>query len=379
MQAHLAPIVRSTASNVAYSIVLTGCNQFYGAAQYSLDSLWPKNTKIDLLGVDTYDKLGVVKDGKEQTKATDWQRTTSVRSGAGPRRRASPGASPRPATPTRLRTVDPQWVSRTYNELKSYGGVAFTYFNTNLNSAATGRSRPTRSRAVRGRHAGQADALSRLPRPAALTGGGIVTERLIDTYVSSVQALWPGIPEPRLRPESRLRPFPGADVRRGRVRRPAERRAHRGCWSRPTTRRPPHGRCSASAPRCRPADTVKRLGVSGLLRARAGRALPRPDHREPSVPDRCAPTSATSSASRSTSASGSARPAPTASRCSRSSTARGRSLAFVKIGGTEVTEALVRAEAASLERLGKADLPARARGASRCCTSAPGRARRWSR
>ncbi len=38
--------------------------------------------------------------------------------------------------------------------------------------------------------------------------------------------------------------------------------------------------------------------------------------------------------------------------------ARGRSLAFVKIGGTEVTEALVRAEAASLQRLAEADLPA---------------------
>jgi hypothetical protein len=27
-------------------------------------------------------------------------------------------------------------VSRTYTELKQYGGVAFTYFNTNLNSVA---------------------------------------------------------------------------------------------------------------------------------------------------------------------------------------------------------------------------------------------------
>ncbi len=32
--------------------------------------------------------------------------------------------------------MDPQWVSRTYREMKSYGGVAFTYFNTTLNSVA---------------------------------------------------------------------------------------------------------------------------------------------------------------------------------------------------------------------------------------------------
>jgi hypothetical protein len=38
--------------------------------------------------------------------------------------------------------------------------------------------------------------------------------------------------------------------------------------------------------------------------------------------------------------------------------AKGRSLAFVKIGGTSVTEALVRREAESLQRLAAADLPA---------------------
>ena len=37
--------------------------------------------------------------------------------------------------------------------------------------------------------------------------------------------------------------------------------------------------------------------------------------------------------------------------------ARGRSIAFVKIGGTEVTEALVRAEAESLKQLAEASLP----------------------
>jgi hypothetical protein len=60
MQAHLAPIVRSIAPNVAYSIILTGYHQYYGDAQYSLESLWPKNTKIDLAGFDIYNQYGVV-------------------------------------------------------------------------------------------------------------------------------------------------------------------------------------------------------------------------------------------------------------------------------------------------------------------------------
>jgi hypothetical protein len=137
MQARLAPLVRAAAPNVAYSIVLTGWNQLYGPSQYSLDSLWPKNTKIDLLGVDTYEKLGVVKDGKEQTKATnfdkdyfkpfgDWAKAHGVAWGV-----AETGYSDRASE------LDPQWVNQTYGLLKANGGVAFTYFNTVLNSAST--------------------------------------------------------------------------------------------------------------------------------------------------------------------------------------------------------------------------------------------------
>jgi hypothetical protein len=137
MQARLAPIVRNAAPNVAYSIVVTGWNQLYGPSQYSLDNIWPKNTTIDLLGVDTYEKLGVVKDGKEQTKATnfeqdyfkpfgDWAKAKGVAWGV-----AETGYSDRASE------LDAGWVNRTYGILKKHGGVAFTYFNTKLNSAST--------------------------------------------------------------------------------------------------------------------------------------------------------------------------------------------------------------------------------------------------
>ena len=137
MQAHLAPIVRSAATNVAYSIVLTGWNQLYGPSQYSLDSLWPKNTKIDLLGVDTYEKLGVVKDGKEQTKATNWQQDYFGPFGDWAARKGIAWGVAETGYSDRASDLDPQWVSRTYNLLKANGGVAFTYFNTKLNSAST--------------------------------------------------------------------------------------------------------------------------------------------------------------------------------------------------------------------------------------------------
>ena len=42
--------------------------------------------------------------------------------------------------------VDPQWVQRTYNLLKKYDGMAFTYFNTKLNSIANWALSTTRRR-----------------------------------------------------------------------------------------------------------------------------------------------------------------------------------------------------------------------------------------
>jgi hypothetical protein len=104
-------------------------------------------------------------------------------------------------------------------------------------------------------------------------------------------------------------------------------------------------------------DTVKRIGVSALLRSRAGAAFP----------DRIVVSERA----------GSMRAylgevfgeqvdfslGLGTARANRKPVlqvfdARGRSIAFVKIGGTEVTEALVRREAGSLERLAEADLPA---------------------
>ena len=111
MQAHLAPIVRAAAPNVAYSIVLTGWNQFYGPSQYSLDSLWPKNTKIDLLGVDTYEKLGVVKDGKEQTKATNWQKDYFGPFGDWAAKKGIAWGVAETGYSDRASDLDPQWVN----------------------------------------------------------------------------------------------------------------------------------------------------------------------------------------------------------------------------------------------------------------------------
>ena len=136
MQAHLAPIVRAAAPNVAYSIVLTGYHQYYGAQQYSLDSLWPKNTKIDLAGFDIYNQYGVVKDGQMNTKGTNMVTQYFSKLKAWSDQTGVPWGIAETGYTDKASEDDPQWVNRTYNELKQYGGKAFAYFNTNLNSIA---------------------------------------------------------------------------------------------------------------------------------------------------------------------------------------------------------------------------------------------------
>ena len=123
--------------NVAYSIVVTGWNQFFGAEQYSLDTLWPR-TRRSTCSVSTSTK---VRRRQERQGADHAHRpgrvTTSADRRLGPEKGLPWGvaetgysdqaAGGRPAVGRRARTM----------QLKSYGGVAFTYFNTKLNSVAT--------------------------------------------------------------------------------------------------------------------------------------------------------------------------------------------------------------------------------------------------
>jgi hypothetical protein len=136
MQARLAPIVRAWAPNVAFTIVLTGWHQFFGSAQYSLDSLMPKNTKVDMVGVDVYNFYGVVKDGKTTTKMTNFEASYFKPLNAWASAHGMAWGVAETGFTDSASKVDPAWVQNTYNLLKRNNGVAFTYFNTTLNSIA---------------------------------------------------------------------------------------------------------------------------------------------------------------------------------------------------------------------------------------------------
>ena len=129
MQARLAPIMRANASNLGYSIILMGYHQFYGNAKYRLSTTWPK-TKIDVVGFDLYEKYGT-HGRNEWKKYTDdyfkpisaWAKKTGVAWGM-----AETGYNDKAAR------ADSGWMSRVYRSMDAYGGIAFSYFNTNLHS-----------------------------------------------------------------------------------------------------------------------------------------------------------------------------------------------------------------------------------------------------
>ncbi|WP_300960607.1 cellulase family glycosylhydrolase [Nocardioides abyssi] len=134
MQERLAPIVRAAAPNVAYTIVLTGWNQFYGASQYRLDNLWPRGTKIDVAGFDLYNEYGVVKNGKKISKMADFDTDYFAKIQTWAASHDVAWGMAEWALTDEGHALDPRWIDRTYDQLVARGGVAAAYFNTELNA-----------------------------------------------------------------------------------------------------------------------------------------------------------------------------------------------------------------------------------------------------
>jgi hypothetical protein len=135
MQERLAPIIRAEAPNAAFTIVVTGWHQRYGESQYSLANIWP-DTKIDMVGFDIYDKYGMPHNDGYFTEHTDmlnqyFKPFSAFASSKG----AAWGIA---ETGVTLASVnhDPTWMKRTVADMRATGGIAFTYFNTPLNSVA---------------------------------------------------------------------------------------------------------------------------------------------------------------------------------------------------------------------------------------------------
>jgi PKD repeat protein len=127
MQEHLAPLIRAEAPNVAYSIIVTGWNAFYGSnPSLRLAAEYP-DTQIDLIGLDVYDKYG---NDAGVTTHTDMQkRFYDLLAPFAEAHGAAWGIAETGYTPASSADY-PAWVADSYDQMVASGGVALAYWNS---------------------------------------------------------------------------------------------------------------------------------------------------------------------------------------------------------------------------------------------------------
>lgn len=135
-QRRVAPIVRQTAPNVAFTIILMGYHQVFGDPKFSLDAMWPGDGLVDVIGFDVYYFYGTVKNGVMSTRKTDLTSAYFVKFRDFAQRKKIKWGLAETGYTDKAAVDDPTWLARTYNGLVANGGVAFSYFNTKLNSTA---------------------------------------------------------------------------------------------------------------------------------------------------------------------------------------------------------------------------------------------------
>jgi hypothetical protein len=129
MQERLGPIVRKTAPNVGFSVIVMGYHQFFGKdKKYRMANMWPR-TKVDIAGFDVYDHYG--KNGQKKhtpmgqyaRKIGAWAKSEGVAWGLAETGISHAGAQHKP-----------RWFRQTFRQMRLNGGKAMAYFNTNLHS-----------------------------------------------------------------------------------------------------------------------------------------------------------------------------------------------------------------------------------------------------
>lgn len=136
VQERLGPILRGGAPNAAFTVILTGWNQFFGPSEYSLDRIWP-DTPVDVLGVDVYQRFGMARGGGEVTEVSDlrtqfydpisrWAKEHGVRWAVSETGVTDVAASERP-----------DLLGAMHHDLAATGAVALTYFDSTLNSTGS--------------------------------------------------------------------------------------------------------------------------------------------------------------------------------------------------------------------------------------------------
>jgi hypothetical protein len=131
MQQHLAPIVHARSDNIAYTIITTAWDNFFGPSQYAMNTIWPGDQYVDVLGYDVYNEYGA----KATAKMLDLNAYFSAMGGFA-RAHHVDWAIGETAYTAAAAGVDPSWLRTEYAAMLAQGGKALTYFDSSLNSIA---------------------------------------------------------------------------------------------------------------------------------------------------------------------------------------------------------------------------------------------------
>lgn len=133
MQERLGPLFRSRAPQVAWTVILTGWNQLYGSPAYSFERIWPRTT-VDVAGFDVYNEYGVTKGGTRDTRFPDIEEEYFAPFERFARRYGTRWALGEVGLTHAASRVSPRWIRDTHEALVARGGLALTYFDTELNA-----------------------------------------------------------------------------------------------------------------------------------------------------------------------------------------------------------------------------------------------------
>lgn len=133
LQSRLSPIVKAK-PNLAFTIIITGWTNFFsGDATYNIATMWPGDGKVDIIGMDPYNKYGVTENGKLNTTNTDLKTYYDILAPFAKAHGAKWAVAETGYT-SKAAAIDPNWLIRAYDDMKAAGGIGLTYFDSSLNS-----------------------------------------------------------------------------------------------------------------------------------------------------------------------------------------------------------------------------------------------------
>jgi hypothetical protein len=138
MQRHLGQLVKAHKSNnIAFSIIVMGWHQVYGAAKYHLENIWPGDGLVDIIGQDPYNWYWTPKpNGAMNTQMSDMQPYWTAFDNFAKAHGARWGVA-EIGYNNEAAQKDATWITNAFTSMRASGGVGMSYFDTSFNDGGS--------------------------------------------------------------------------------------------------------------------------------------------------------------------------------------------------------------------------------------------------